>query len=144
MYCRALWDRPRGLSSWASYRLGYLQTFTVLAVRQAGRPVLLAIALLLAAVGCSRIAPKNAAKPEPQRFAILRFENLSASSAADWMGRALSEVLSTELSGAPGLSVISTGELHAFDRNLGARPISAPGISAERSDALAAGANRLG
>jgi len=60
------------------------------------------------------------------------------------MGRALSEVLSTELSGAPGLSVISTGELHAFDRNLGARPISAPGISAERSDALAAGANRLG
>src|ERR1700683_1560531 len=94
--------------------------------------------------GCSRIAPKTSPKPEPQRFAILRFENLSATSAADWIGRALPEVLSTELSGAPGLSVISTGELHALDRNPGPRPISAPDISAERSDALAAGANRLG
>jgi Tfp pilus assembly protein PilF/TolB-like protein len=121
--------------------LGYAKSFAIPAARQARRPVLLA--LLLASAGCSRIAPSSA-KPEPQRFAILRFENLSASSAADWVGRALEEVLSTELSGAPGLSVISTGELHAFDRNLGARPISAPGISAERADALAAGANRLG
>jgi Flp pilus assembly protein TadD len=100
--------------------------------------------LLLASAGCSRLTPKNSARPEPQRFAILRFENLGDSAAADWIGRALAEVLSAELSGAPGLSVISTGELHAFDRNLGARPISAPGISAERPDALAAGANRLG
>jgi TolB-like protein len=61
--------------------------------------------LLLGLAGCSRIAPKNA-KPELQRFAVLRFENLSASSAADWIGRALAEVISTELSGAPGLSVI--------------------------------------
>src|SRR5580658_4806342 len=94
--------------------------------------------------GCSQIAQKRAATPEPQRFAILRFENLGADSAADWMGRALAEVVSTELSGAPGLTVISTGEIHAFDRTLGVRPISAPGISAERPDALAAGANRLG
>jgi tetratricopeptide (TPR) repeat protein len=100
--------------------------------------------LLIGLAGCLQPARKNAATPEPQRFAILRFENLSADSAADWIGRALSEVLSTELSGAPGFSVISTGELHAFDRNLGGRPISAPGISAERPDALAAGANRLG
>jgi tetratricopeptide (TPR) repeat protein len=100
--------------------------------------------LLLGAAGCSRIAPKSAARLEPQRFAILRFENLSASSTADWIGRALAEIISAELSGAPGISVISTGELHAFDRTLGVRPISAPGISAERPDALAAGANRLG
>jgi tetratricopeptide (TPR) repeat protein len=100
--------------------------------------------LLLAFAGCSRIAPGSATKPEPQRFAILRFENLGADAGSNWIGRALAEVLSAELSGAPGLSVISTGEIHAFDRNLGARPISAPGISAERPDALAAGANRLG
>jgi Tfp pilus assembly protein PilF len=137
-------DRLPGLSSWITYRSGHAKTFAILAARQARRPVLLAIALLLGTAGCSRIVPKNAAKPEPQRFAILRFENLSAGSDADWIGRALEEVLSAELSGAPGLSVISTGELHAFDRNLGARPISAPGISAERADALAAGANRLG
>ncbi|MGA3236908.1 MAG: hypothetical protein ABSG03_11425 [Bryobacteraceae bacterium] len=100
--------------------------------------------MLLSLAGCSRLIQKRAAIPEPQRLAILRFENLSASSASDWIGRALAEVLSAELSGAPGLSVISTGELHSFDRTLGARPISAPGISAERPDALAAGANRLG
>jgi tetratricopeptide (TPR) repeat protein len=98
-------------------------------------------ALLLATTGC---ATKSAAKPEPQRFAILRFENLSADSSGDWMGRALSEILATELSGAPGLSVISSGQFHTFDREFGIRPISAPGISAERTDALAAGANRLG
>ena len=116
----AMGDRLPGLSSWITYRSGHAKTFAILAARQAGRPVLLAIALLLGTAGCSRIVPKNAAKPEPQRFAILRFENLSAGSEADWIGRALAEVLSAELSGAPGLSVISTGELHSFDRNLGA------------------------
>jgi len=100
----------------------------------------LGIALLLSAAGCAR----SNTKPELQHFAILRFENLSADSNEDWMGRALSEVLSAELSGAPGLAVISTAQLRAFDRTLGVRPISAPGISTERTDALAAGADRLG
>ncbi len=77
-------------------------------------------------------------------MAILRFENLSADANADWMGRAFAEILATELSGAPGLSVISSGQFHTLDRSLGIRPVSAPGISAERMDALASGANRLG
>jgi tetratricopeptide (TPR) repeat protein len=79
-----------------------------------------------------------------QGLAILRFENLSATSADDWMGRALSEVLAAELSGAPGLIVIPSAQFHALDRQFGVRPISAPGISTERTDAMAAGATRLG
>jgi tetratricopeptide (TPR) repeat protein len=94
----------------------------------------------LLSAGCSG----SSAKPELQRFAILRFENLSADSTADWMGRALPEIIDGELPGAPGLAVISSSQVHAFDRTLGVRPISAPGISAERTDAMAAGANRLG
>jgi tetratricopeptide (TPR) repeat protein len=97
-----------------------------------------AIVLLFTTAGCSR------PKPEPQRFAILRFENLSADATADWMGRALSEILGAELSGAPGMAVVSAAQLHGFDRTLGMRPVSAPGISTERTEALAAGANRLG
>jgi Tfp pilus assembly protein PilF len=96
-------------------------------------------AALLCAAGCSR-----SAKPEPQRLAILRFENLSADSTADWMGRALAEILTAELSASPGISSILAAQFHAFDRTFGARPISLPGISAERADAMAAGANRVG
>jgi len=99
----------------------------------------IATGLLFCAAGCSR-----SAKPEPQRLAILRFENLSADSTADWMGRALAEILSAELSASPGVSSIPAGQFHALDRTFGARPISLPGISAERTDAMAAGANRLG
>ncbi len=100
-----------------------------------------AIILLLGTAGCSS---RNSTQPELQRFAILRFENLSADSATDWMARALSEIVTAELSGAPGVAVVSSGQLHTFDRNLGVRPVSAPGISTERTEALAAGANRVG
>jgi Flp pilus assembly protein TadD len=57
---------------------------------------------------------------------------------ADWQGRALSRILTHEV------GAITPGILHAFDRTLGTHPASAPGISAEMSLALAAGATRVG
>jgi len=94
--------------------------------------------LLLA--GCAR---QPAALGIP-RLAILRFENLGADVSGDWMGRAFSEVVTAELAGAPGVYAVPSSRLHGPDRVLGPRPVSAPGISAERSLALAAGATRLG
>jgi tetratricopeptide (TPR) repeat protein len=84
--------------------------------------------------GCSR-QPEKAA---PERIAVLRFENFSGDSSIDWQGRAFAEVLIAEL------HAISSLKLHGFERSLGARPVSAPGISTENTLALAAGANRLG
>jgi len=98
-----------------------------------------ALAALLAA-GCAREAPG----PRVERIAILRFENLGAGVSDDWMGRAFSEIITAELAGAPGIYAIPSDQMHSLDRVLGARPVSAPGISAERSLALASGATRLG
>lgn len=92
--------------------------------------------LLLLLAGCGRNGTRV-----PEHYAVLRFENLGADLAADWMGRALSEMVSADL---PAGMAISSSRLHAIDRTLGPRPVSAPGISAERSAALAAGANRIG
>ena len=78
-----------------------------------------------------------------ERLAILRLENLSGDPSLDWAGRALSEIIAGELSGAGKPRVISSANIHALDRVLGVRPISAPGISAESSQALAAGATLL-
>jgi Flp pilus assembly protein TadD len=78
------------------------------------------------------------------RIAILRFENLSQDNSADWMGRAFSDVITAELSGAPNIHSLSASLLHGFDRGLGVRPISAPGISSERTQALVAGAHHIG
>jgi tetratricopeptide (TPR) repeat protein len=78
------------------------------------------------------------------KLAILRFENLSGNPSLDWVGRALSEVIGSELSGVPNVRVVSSANLHAVDSVLGARAISAPGISAESSQAIAAGAMQLG
>jgi tetratricopeptide (TPR) repeat protein len=94
--------------------------------------------LLLAA--CTRQPPA----PRIERIAILRFENLGPGVADDWMGRAFSEVISAELAGAPGIYAIPSSRLHGPDRVLGPRPISVPGISAERSLAMASGATRVG
>lgn len=77
------------------------------------------------------------------RIAILRFENLGQDASADWVGRALPVVLESELAASPNATVIGTAQMHAFDRALGVRPISAPGVSAERTQSLAAGANRI-
>ena len=59
------------------------------------------------------------------------------------MGRAFSEAIGAELTGAPGIRVIGSAQLHSFDAALGVRPVSAPGVSAERDLALAAGATRI-
>jgi len=99
---------------------------------------LLLLLLLLAA--CTRQPPA----PRVERIAILRFENLGAGVSGDWMGRAFSEVITDELAGAPGIYAMPSTRMHALDRVLGPRPISLPGISAERSLALASGATRLG
>jgi tetratricopeptide (TPR) repeat protein len=95
--------------------------------------------LLLAIPACSR----GPAAPATERLAILRFENLGADPSADWMGRAFSDIIATELEGAPHIDIIDLARIHNLDRQLGVRPVSAPGISAESTGALAAGANRL-
>jgi tetratricopeptide (TPR) repeat protein len=100
------------------------------------RPAVLALLFL---AGCAR----QQVKPQAQRIAVLRFENLGEDTSADWIGRAFPVVLESELSSVPDTTVIGTSQLHALDRNLGVRPVSAPGVSAERQQALAAGANRM-
>jgi Flp pilus assembly protein TadD len=102
----------------------------VFSKRRVGVVLLTAAAL----AGCAR----RANPPAPARLAILRFENLSADASSDWMGRALAEVISGELSAIPSV------RLHGLDRSLGARPISTPGISSERSAAILAGATAIG
>jgi tetratricopeptide (TPR) repeat protein len=97
------------------------------------------MAALAALSGCAR----RAAEPSARRLAVLRFENLGADPNADWIGRALAEAVTSELAGAPGLYALPSSRFHAYERMMGARPVSAPGISAERGLALAAGANRL-
>ena len=94
--------------------------------RKAGRgptPPILLFLLLLS--GCSR----QANQPQAQRIAVLRFENLSGDPSISWQGRALSEIISTELEGAGNLQVLSSSRLHAFDRVMGVRAIGSPGIS---------------
>jgi tetratricopeptide (TPR) repeat protein len=79
-----------------------------------------------------------------ERIAILRFENLGEDSSVDWMGRAFAETIVGELEGTADLYAMPSGRLHRLDGALGPRPVAAPGISGERSLALAAGANRIG
>ena len=100
--------------------------------------------LTVVALACLAACQQQAARPKLEGIAILRFENLGADPSLDWMGRAFSEILAHELIGAPGLSVISSNRIHAAAIGFGGRPISAPGISAEREAAIAAGANQLG
>lgn len=93
--------------------------------------------LLVLFTQCAR----ESARPAAQ-IAILRFENLSGDPSLDWMGRAFSEILSGELEGSPEQHVIPWSGLHSFDAPLGERP-AAPGISAERTEALVAGAQAI-
>lgn len=60
------------------------------------------------------------------------------------MGRAFSEVISSELAGAPDVYLVGPNRIRTVDRTLGSRPISAPGVSTEEPDAIGAGANRVG
>jgi len=105
----------------------------------------LAFRLVLAAVSLAPIScTRQAAVPALQRLAVLRFENLSSDRDADWVGRALQEIITTELAGAPELYAIPSARLQAMDRALGARPVAAPGVSAGQAAALALGATRIG
>jgi tetratricopeptide (TPR) repeat protein len=96
-------------------------------------------------MGCLFLAAcsRPAQTPE-ERVAILRFENLGPDASQDWMGRALSELVTGQLTGRPGRYAISSGTLHALSRGTGPRPKAAPGVSAESSLAVLAGANRVG
>jgi Flp pilus assembly protein TadD len=100
---------------------------------------LAAVLLFLLTIGCAR----RPADPAVEKMAVLRFENLGSDFSADWMGRAFAEVLSAELSEAPDLNLIPPTRLHSYSAAWGARPASVPGVSAERSLALAAGATRI-
>lgn len=94
----------------------------------------------LAAFACNR----QPAGSQVERIAILRFENLGSDIASDWMGRAFSEILTTELTGSPDVDAIPSSRMHNLNQTFGMRPIAAPGISAERALALASGANQIG
>jgi len=86
---------------------------------------------------------KGPAGPAVERIAFLRFENLGADQASDWVGRALPEAIAGQLEGLPEVYPIAARRLHGLDATLGPRPVAAPGISTERAEALAAGANRI-
>jgi Flp pilus assembly protein TadD len=89
--------------------------------------------LLILLAACAR--PQAPAGPD--HVAILRFENTGSDLSTDWQGRALTEILTQEVDGIPSV------RLRSFNRTLGPRPISAPGISTEFTEALAAGATRV-
>jgi tetratricopeptide (TPR) repeat protein len=103
----------------------------------------LAFPLAIAALGLLSGCHRQPVRPSFERIAILRFENLGADPSADWIGRAFAEIVTAELTGAPGLYAIPGGRVHAVAAGLGARPAVAPGISAERTPALAAGATEI-
>ncbi len=91
------------------------------------------IAIAAIAAGCSD--SKNSVAL--QKYAVLRFENLTSDAANDWVGRAASEVLIQELSAIPSSVVYKAGSPFS------ARSLKAPGVSTEITDARLAGATRL-
>lgn len=99
---------------------------------------LLIVILTAAEFGCQ----KKAEGPRP-RYAVVRFENLSGDPSLDWTGRAASEVLSTTLAGAMDGPMMNPSAIARQAGTLGGRPPGSPGISAERAQALMAGASRL-
>lgn len=76
-------------------------------------------------------------KEPPPRYAVLRFENLTSDPGLDWVGRAASEVLAKEISAIPARTI------HRADDSFGRRPVSAPGVSTEFTEAVMAGGNRI-
>ena len=98
------------------------------------------IALALFQNACSK---KEAAAGPPPRYAVVRFENLSGDASLDWVARATADYLSRTLSRALNGPVLNTETLARNAAGLGAEPGGAPGSSAQRADAVAAGATRL-
>lgn len=96
--------------------------------------------ILFSLLLCSCAPKQPAVAPH---FAVLRFENLDGSPSLDWMGRAFSEVIGAELRTVPGLQEVDPTHLRSDVVAMGARPVSAPGISTEEAAAVAAGANRI-
>ena len=78
-----------------------------------------------------------------ERIAIVRFENLGADASSDWMGRAFSDIVTAELGNTPGIYAIPAVRVHTIETGFGGRPVTVPGISAERTAALAAGATKI-
>jgi tetratricopeptide (TPR) repeat protein len=99
---------------------------------------LAALALLL--IGCKHTAIPPSQVP---RYAVLRFENLSADPALNWVGRAVAQSLSFSLAGAMDGPVLQPSALNRLTASLGARPSTAPGISTERAEAVLSGATRV-
>ena len=93
---------------------------------------------LLGLLGCSKKVPG----PKPL-YAIVRFENLSGDPSLDWIGRAATELLSSSLSTAMDGVVLTPSSFARVAKALGPRPATAPGISAQRQEAVAAGANHI-
>jgi tetratricopeptide (TPR) repeat protein len=101
------------------------------------RQLALPACLLVCLTNCTR---QSSFSP---RMAVLRFENLSGDPALDWMGRGFSEIVSGELEGSPQRYVVQWRALHSLDASFGKRPAAAPGISAERTEALMADADEI-
>jgi tetratricopeptide (TPR) repeat protein len=99
--------------------------------------------LLLLSV-CLSSCSRQAAPAAPRRIAILRFENLSPDASLDWIGRAFSEVISSELAAAPDVYIDGPARIRSANVTLGSRPMAVPGVSAEEPAAVAAGADRIG
>jgi len=102
------------------------------------RAAILLASTLVCILSCSKSSP-----PAVRRIAVVRFENLTGDDSLNWMGRAVSEVVSAELAGSGNTYVIPYGTLRALGRVLGSRPAAAPGISAERPAAMVAGASHI-
>jgi len=94
--------------------------------------------LSLATLSCAKQAPGP-----PPRYAFVRFENLSGDPSLDWMGMAVANCLSFSLSRVMDGPVLGSDSLTRSGVGLGFEPAAAPGISAQRADALSAGVNRL-
>lgn len=105
------------------------------------RSVLPAVSVVLLLL--SSCQSRSAAAGVPPHYAVLRFENLSGDSSLEWTGRAASEALPPSLANTLDGPVLGASSVLSLAPALGVRPASAPGISTERADALAAGANRL-
>lgn len=99
---------------------------------------LLSVLLLLGLLS----ACGQTAGPSP-RYAIVRFENLSGDPSLEWVGFGASDFLSRSLQTAMDGPVLSPDAIGRSSQALGVHSASAPGISAQRTSAMVAGANRV-
>ena len=110
----------------------------------------LAVAAFSAACGHQVAGP-------PQRYAIVRFENLSGDPSLDWVGRGASEYLTRSLEARTGevgrsdsgsisggaLTFVSTDTLERGILAFGGQTAGIPGVSGAKDASLGEGANRI-